>query len=139
MKAASNIRAVSYNIQPAPRHEVKRIAGRIIPAIATTTCSVTGLVVLEMLKALQRKPLASHRDANMSLAVNQHVLFEPDEPKRTKSVEMDPIQGCPVRAVPEGFTVWDKIEVHLPDATVAELCAHIEVCGGRRPRLSPSA
>lgn len=106
---------------------MKRIAGKIIPAIATTTCAVTGLVTLELLKTVQRKPLESHRDANSALCVNMHHLFEPKEPKRTVSVEMDPVYGCPVRAVPEGFTVWDKVEVHMPDATLAELCAEIEV------------
>ncbi|XP_028406695.1 SUMO-activating enzyme subunit 2-like [Dendronephthya gigantea] len=51
--SACNIRAHIFDIQQKSRFDVKSMAGNIIPAIATTNAIISGLIVLEALKALQ--------------------------------------------------------------------------------------
>eukprot|EP01098_Paradermamoeba_levis_P010697 TRINITY_DN4508_c0_g2_i1.p1 TRINITY_DN4508_c0_g2~~TRINITY_DN4508_c0_g2_i1.p1 ORF type:complete len:355 (+),score=117.98 TRINITY_DN4508_c0_g2_i1:94-1065(+) len=54
IKSAANLRARNYNIAEADFHQVKKLAGKIIPAIATTTAMITGLVCLEFYKLMQQ-------------------------------------------------------------------------------------
>jgi ubiquitin-activating enzyme E1 len=48
--AASNLRAKNYSIIEADRLTTKRIAGKIIPAMVTTTAAITGFAALEAYK-----------------------------------------------------------------------------------------
>ncbi|KAM0681423.1 E1 ubiquitin-activating protein [Glugoides intestinalis] len=60
--AAANLRARNYNIGEKTKHFIKGIAGRIIPAIATTTAIVSGLATLEILKYATREEKEVNED-----------------------------------------------------------------------------
>lgn len=48
--SAANLRARNYGIKERSKHHIRGIAGKIIPAIATTTAIVSGLATLEIIK-----------------------------------------------------------------------------------------
>ncbi|XP_078104826.1 ubiquitin-like modifier-activating enzyme 1 [Sander vitreus] len=97
--AASNLRAENYDIPTADRHQSKRIAGRIIPAIATTTAAVAGLMCLELYKLVQgHQKISSYRTTYMYLAIPHIVLSQPCQPQHFE------VAG-------KKYTLWDDFLV----------------------------
>lgn len=52
--ACANVRAKNYSLSPMDWLTVKLKAGKIIPALATTTAAIAGLQTIELLKLLKR-------------------------------------------------------------------------------------
>lgn len=75
--SASNLRAINYNIPIVDIYETKGIAGKIIPAIATTTSAVAGLIIMEFIKYLNKSKLEDYRSTFINLADPLIVYSEP--------------------------------------------------------------
>lgn len=92
----ANMRARNYGIPEVDKLKAKFIAGRIIPAIATSTAMATGLVCLELYKVLDGEhKLEDYRNSFANLALPLFSMAEPVPPKVIKHQDMS-------------WTVWDR-------------------------------
>ena len=68
--ASSNLRAQNYKIPIEDKNKVKLISGKIIPAIASSTASIVGLVCLQLYILCQKYQIDSLRDCKFDLSNN---------------------------------------------------------------------
>lgn len=66
---------MQYGIQPADRLKTKKVAGKIIPAMATSTAAITGLAAIELIKVVLRLPLQHLKNAWMNLGTPHSVIM----------------------------------------------------------------
>jgi len=96
--SASNLRAMNYSIAIADRHATKRVAGKIIPAIATTTSVVAGLVCLELYKIIdEKRDLESYNNGFLNLALPFFGFS-------------DPIAAVKLKYGTTEWTLWDRFD-----------------------------
>jgi len=105
---ATNLRSSNYDIKRSERSHVKVTAGRIIPALATTTAMICGLVDLEFMKLVkglhkEENPLDKFYNANVNLATGSQAMnvFRPEPALKLETK---------LAAMPE-YTSWDKVEI----------------------------
>jgi len=90
LTASSNCRAENYSILPADFNKTKGIAGKIIPAVATTTSLVSGLIVLEMIKYVAgMESIEDYKSYFVNLAINTFIGGEPMPSKKIKIGEKE--------------------------------------------------
>jgi ubiquitin-activating enzyme E1 len=97
--AASNLRALCYGIAPVDAMETRRVAGRIVPAMISTTAFVSALSCVELLKLLQKVPLERHRNGFINLALPFFAYTAP-----MAAEQVDGLHGTT-------YTLWDRITV----------------------------
>ena len=100
--AMSALRCRNYKLEIMDWMTVKIKAGRIIPALATTTSSIAALQALELVKIAKNSPIEEYRNSFLNLAIP---LLQSSEPG-----------ACVKNKLREGLTttLWDRWEISLP-------------------------
>lgn len=115
MYSMGNCRATNYKLDPMDWITVKLKAGRIVPALATTTACVAGLQTLELVKILKTAKKEDHRNIFLNLAVPFMQASEPGDVAKTKLME-----GLEV-------TLWDRWTLDGDKTTTLQtVVTHIE-------------
>ena len=105
----SNLRAENYKINKCDKLKVKIIAGKIIPAVSTTTACIAGFSVMQMITMLHNNKRDNLKELTLDLGLN---LFKISKPY--------PVETCLVKgrnkltSFPKNFTVWDHFEIEGP-------------------------
>ncbi|XP_010345449.1 ubiquitin-like modifier-activating enzyme 7 isoform X2 [Saimiri boliviensis] len=123
--AAASLRCQNYGIPPVNRAQSKLIVGQIIPAIATTTAAVAGLVILELYKVVGGpRPRSAFRHSYLHLAENYLIRYMPFAPAIQTFHHLK-------------WTCWDRLKVPAgqPERTLESLLAHLQEQHGLRVRM----
>ena len=97
----SALRCRNYKLEIMDWMTVKIKAGRIIPALATTTSSISALQTIELIKIAKNSPIEEYRNSFLNLAIP---LLQSSQPG-----------ACIKNKIREGLTttLGDKWEVKL--------------------------
>lgn len=105
--SSSNCRATNYGIETADKFKTKGIAGKIIPAIVTTTSLVSGFAMLELIKILQNfNDIEKYNNTFANLALPVIAFSDPIKIKKNKAGTLE-------------YSIWDKIT--FQDMAVTDL------------------
>lgn len=119
----ANLRSRNYKLDPMDWVTTKIKAGRIVPALSTTTTAIAGLQTLELCKYIKGLKLVNMRNAFLNLAVPVIQLSEPGEVEK-------------VKLTPElSVTIWDRWEVKCTETdTIKDLFTKLEAAYKLKPR-----
>ena len=106
----SGLRCLNYNIEPFDWITCKLKAGKIIPALATTTSCISALQTLELLKIIKELDVNKNRNTFLNLAIPYIQNSEPGEVINKKIV--DKLYS----------NIWDIWEIYINKNIKKENC-----------------
>ena len=113
----TNVRAGNYKLDEMDWITVKIKAGKIIPALATTTAAIAALQTIEIIRFLKDSKLEDYKQSFLNLSVPIICISEPGPARKIKLGST----GLEV-------TLWDRWEFKAPerDVTLLEILEHLE-------------
>ena len=110
----SNLRAENYKIPKAEEQKTKMISGKIIPAIASTTATITGFSCMQLFTLIITKDISLVKNCYFETSFNLFQINNPPDVIHVKDNEYNIIFDGPTKAIPNGWTVWDIIDIKGP-------------------------
>ena len=107
----SNLRARNYKITECNKLKVKFVAGRIIPAVESSTAAVTGFNSSQIFSLLINEKIEDFIEIQMDLGTSFFTYHNPFPKKLEKTYEKKKKKYI---AIPEGFSKWDRIDINGP-------------------------
>lgn len=112
----SNLRAKNYQIKECDFLRAKEIAGNIIPAIASTTASITGLACIQIYNILNTNNVNYYRSGAFNLATSEYSIFVPEVKRIVEDIQKTK-DSPEYKAICE-FSNWDKINLFGPNMLI---------------------
>ena len=96
---------------------VKIKAGKIVPALATTTAAIAALQTIELIRFLKGSKIEEYKNSFLNLSVPNMIGSEVNPAKKIK-LGSDGLE----------VTLWDRWEFNAPDrnVTLLDLVQHLE-------------
>ena len=110
----SNLRAENYRIPKSDEQKTKMIAGKIIPAIASTTAAITGFSCMQLFTLIITDDISQVKNCCFDTSFNYFQINNPADTIHIKDSEYNIIFDGPTKAIPSGWTVWDIIDIKGP-------------------------
>ena len=90
---------------------MKLLAGKIIPAVSSTTSAITGFVSSQIYALINGGDINILKDIRFNIATNSYFIMNPQ--KVVGKIDQQGKKGLIV-AVPKNWTCWDHIEIQGP-------------------------
>ena len=106
----ANVRAANYKLDEMDWITVKIKAGKIVPALATTTAAIAALQTIELIRYLKDSKLEEYRNSFLNMSLPALVMSEPGPAPKIK-IGSDGLE----------VTLWDRWEYQAPKRNVSLL------------------